>query len=186
MFEPVGASVSIALIGAGAALLGSLFGLTGSLLVWRQQRKEKRRDELRAAYAEWFTTLDVRTFRETQYIVLYSELKKVFESARLTGDQRSAAMVPLIKLQQSLDSERDQPVPQESSAFARLMIIDGRSDEFAELDRIRKISPFMSSNPVDPATGNYVPNIERFWQLEKEQAIALGRLAVKLCDRFAK
>jgi hypothetical protein len=66
------------------------------------------------------------------------------------------------------------------------MIIDGRSDEFAELDRIRKISPFMSSNPVDPATGNYVPNIERFWQLEKEQAIALGRLAVKLCDRFAK
>jgi hypothetical protein len=186
MADAVGTPVSIALISAGSALLGSLVGVASTIVLARQARKEKRRDEIRAAYAESFTALDVKTFRETQHIAIHTEVRKIVAAGGLTDEQRAAAMAPLFRLQQALDSERDQAVPQESPAFARLMILDGKSAEFAELDRIRKIEPFMSSNTVDSATGNFVPNIDRFWELEKAQAQALGQLAVRLSDRFAK
>lgn len=179
-------SLESALVGAGSALLGSITGVVATLTIHSRNRKEKRRDEVRAAYIEWMTSLDVRTFRETQQVAIHSELRRITVQPGLSEADRITAAAAIARTQQSNEVASAESVHRESSAFACLLLADGSSEEFKEVDRIRKIAPFMSSNTIDPSTGLYSLDSERFSKLEREQAVALGVLAKRLSGRFSR
>lgn len=176
--------VLVSLIGAGAALLGALIGGGAMLLIDAHGRREKRRDEVRTAYSDWFTALDALTLCDTNHVSLYANMKEVPFERQLADGERAAAAAMLSSQQQRLDSVRDETVHRESAAFARLIIADAGTSECIEVDRIRKLSPFKTCNNPDKTTGNYVPDLDLFFLLEGQQAEDLGGLALRLKARF--
>jgi len=173
-----------AAIGAGGALLGSIVGAIITLRIHTRTMREKRRDEIRSAYMEWIKAIDVRTYIDNKHIAIYTEARRILGDASLSPQSRAAGMHMIEQERVRTDAHRDESVTRESSAYACLMVADADTQEFKDLDRIRRIEPFKSANHLDTATGMFIPNEREFFEREHEQAVELGKLAVSLKKRF--